>query len=595
MALDTQIQDGADSYTTRDKLLVLSLALGLGIGDWQKTANILSKSKDILSKDASEFTEAGLKQLYSQATSNGPKDGIGDDGSSTSSAIGRVREVVNRLKNQRLAEICDELEKLDAELALVKHTEEGSGTSKPADQIAAVASTDGDTAMVDSQAQGLADISDTCEQPHTSADAQATTLYTNGATDGADAKENVEKREGTTIDRFHPNQAVTDKEPETEVYSTPREMPVETEDIDMEDADALKNAQVSSSTEIRDQRPEPQGESTLLPGDESKEGVTVDISKGAAVKEAINFGKPVMEPMMGPEQARENAEVGDTVKQEVTEQDTAMAEVEDKSSAGKAEPRQEFHQSQREGREELIAVISKKEQPDQTATTAHYHHHQSHSKSTGVSSASAVITAEEQQLRNWKKNISMVWDDISGHRLGSMFISPIKSADAPNYHEVIRQPLDLKTIKNRIRDEDITTTVEFYRDIMHMLMNALMYNAEDTEVYQMAMEIIPDAQACIEQLLQTEAAVKSKPKGGAPGSGGDHVPGGSGGVVSKSEEDSAAVGSATAPMMRGRSSEELVVVVVGDESDSSVPETSSRTSTKRKRRVASERASKQLR
>ncbi|KAJ2580966.1 hypothetical protein GGH95_002316 [Coemansia sp. RSA 1836] len=96
-----------------------------------------------------------------------------------------------------------------------------------------------------------------------------------------------------------------------------------------------------------------------------------------------------------------------------------------------------------------------------------------------------------------------------------MFISPIKSADAPNYYEVIRQPLDLKTIKNRIRDEEITTTVEFYRDIMHMLMNALMYNAEDSEVYQMTMEIIPDAQACIEQLLQTEAAVNQPKAGGA--------------------------------------------------------------------------------
>ncbi|PIA19064.1 Bromodomain-containing protein [Coemansia reversa NRRL 1564] len=177
---------------------------------------------------------------------------------------------------------------------------------------------------------------------------------------------------------------------------------------------------------------------------------------------------------------------------------------------------------------------------------------------------------EQQQLRNWKKNIAMVWRDISGHRFGGMFLSPIKSSDAPHYYEVIRQPLDLKTIKNHIRDEEITTTVEFYRDIMHMLMNALMYNSEDTEVYQMTMEILPDAQACIEQLLQTEAVV-NQPKDGAGGSGTTEVAITANVVaVNKDEEDT-----------RNEDHD-------GEDSDASAP-------AKRKRRVASERASKNLR
>ncbi|KAJ1675630.1 hypothetical protein EV182_000883 [Spiromyces aspiralis] len=124
-------------------------------------------------------------------------------------------------------------------------------------------------------------------------------------------------------------------------------------------------------------------------------------------------------------------------------------------------------------------------------------------------------TRNEQQIKSWKKNISMVWQEIAAHRFGSMFINPIRAADAPNYYEIVKKPLDLKTIKNRIRDEEITTTAEFYRDIMHMFNNALMYNEEDTEVYQMTLEIIPDAQRCIEQLLQTEAMVES-PVSGIP-------------------------------------------------------------------------------
>ncbi|KAJ1915052.1 hypothetical protein H4219_004521 [Mycoemilia scoparia] len=122
-------------------------------------------------------------------------------------------------------------------------------------------------------------------------------------------------------------------------------------------------------------------------------------------------------------------------------------------------------------------------------------------------SQSKRISRSEQQLRNWKKNIGMVWQEIAGHRYGSMFLSPIKAADAPNYYEIIKKPMDLKTIKNRIRDEEITTTAEFYLDVMQMFNNALMYNQEDSEVYSMTMEIIPDAQKCIEQLLHTEIIV----------------------------------------------------------------------------------------
>ncbi|KAJ2713277.1 hypothetical protein H4R19_002333 [Coemansia spiralis] len=202
--------------------------------------------------------------------------------------------------------------------------------------------------------------------------------------------------------------------------------------------------------------------------------------------------------------------------------------------------------------------------PEPVATPVSVTESAAHSHAQGAGSRTGSLVVDEQQLRNWKKNVTMVWREISGHRYGGMFLSPIKVSDAPRYYEVIRKPLDLKTIKNRIRDEDITTTVEFYRDIMLMLQNALMYNAEDTEVHHMAMEILPDAQACIEQLLQTEAAVKQPSEGGG----------------------AAAVGADEAPVRAGLSPRDEDHD--GEDSDGSVP-------AKRRRRVASERASKHLR
>ncbi|PVU95424.1 hypothetical protein BB559_002729 [Furculomyces boomerangus] len=112
----------------------------------------------------------------------------------------------------------------------------------------------------------------------------------------------------------------------------------------------------------------------------------------------------------------------------------------------------------------------------------------------------------EIQQKRWKKNIANVWMDIYAHKLGSVFGTAIKDVDAPRYSEAIRIPMDLKQIKNKIRDNEITTTNEFYRDIMLMFQNALMYNDEDSEIYRMTLEIIPDTKLIVEQLAATELA-----------------------------------------------------------------------------------------
>ncbi|KAI9499532.1 hypothetical protein BDB00DRAFT_794370 [Zychaea mexicana] len=99
---------------------------------------------------------------------------------------------------------------------------------------------------------------------------------------------------------------------------------------------------------------------------------------------------------------------------------------------------------------------------------------------------------EQRQQKSWQKNINLLWREIANHKNGAMFMNPIKEATAPLYYEVVKHPVDLKTIKNRIRDGAIKTTVEFERDIVLMLTNSLMYNKEGTEIYQMALEMLED-------------------------------------------------------------------------------------------------------
>lgn len=49
--------------------------------------------------------------------------------------------------------------------------------------------------------------------------------------------------------------------------------------------------------------------------------------------------------------------------------------------------------------------------------------------------------------------------------------------------------MDLKTIKARVRDGLINSSLEYQRDIYLMFANSLMYNRPTSDIYRMAEEV----------------------------------------------------------------------------------------------------------
>jgi hypothetical protein len=92
----------------------------------------------------------------------------------------------------------------------------------------------------------------------------------------------------------------------------------------------------------------------------------------------------------------------------------------------------------------------------------------------------------------WQKTANMIWQKIADHRAGNLFLKPCRDKE---YRKTIRNPIFLDNVKSRIRQKVhktkkiITCTAEFHRDVMHVLANAVMYNPEDLELYQMALEL----------------------------------------------------------------------------------------------------------
>ncbi|KAJ2629578.1 hypothetical protein GGF44_004242 [Coemansia sp. RSA 1694] len=545
MPLSAISSDDADSYTTRDRLVVLSLAAALGAKDWDKIARMLNSSLQPLPSDsAREYTHNDCVRIYQDAIKRAADSGcIGDDSA-------RLYQSLCSLKGRRLDEIQARLEHIalaiedigthaDSAASRFESSAAGVDTRQSEDQTTIskplhIASHDADTSR--RQVSEIADSGILAkDEPVAEEHSVSAAELTPELEDKLSEIDREPERVTATVLAMRPlanaveshDHVDDDTHSEMSAASKPQRSPVATSFSD--DGD-LKRGSASSES-----------------GDTSDAGET---------KTALSLapGRRAVELELKPR-------VGDI-------DDDTVAAAADTEAGGMEGSGAGYDQSR-------VSVPA---------------------SSSGAKAAAPTL--DEQQMRNWKKNINTVWRDISGHRLGSMFISPIKSADAPNYYEVIRQPLDLKTIKNRIRDEEITTTVEFYRDIMHMLMNALMYNAEDSEVYQMTMEIIPDAQACIEQLLQTEAAVNQPKAGGANAA-----------VTDDDDDDddtsailpapasvpaagAAASAIATEALKSGDDESsragEVSLLHEADDSDSSVPN-------KRRRRVASERASKHLR
>ena len=92
-------------------------------------------------------------------------------------------------------------------------------------------------------------------------------------------------------------------------------------------------------------------------------------------------------------------------------------------------------------------------------------------------------------IKRFQAVISMLHSQISQHRNGNIFHNPIKDSEAPDYHEIVKRPMDLKTVKTRIKDGAISNSDDYQREIYLMFANAMMYNRPKSDIYRMAHEV----------------------------------------------------------------------------------------------------------
>jgi len=76
--------------------------------------------------------------------------------------------------------------------------------------------------------------------------------------------------------------------------------------------------------------------------------------------------------------------------------------------------------------------------------------------------------------------LNEIFENIADHCIKcdktKLFLAPVKKKDAPNYYDVIRQPMDLTSIKNKAKRLEYRTRAAFESDLSLISQNAETFN-----------------------------------------------------------------------------------------------------------------------
>lgn len=121
-----------------------------------------------------------------------------------------------------------------------------------------------------------------------------------------------------------------------------------------------------------------------------------------------------------------------------------------------------------------------------------------------TSTPTPTTTVTPQTNKKFQTVIGMVHSQISQLRGGNIFHNPIKKSEAPDYYEIVRRPMDLKTLKGKIKDGVVSSTDHFKRDVFLMFANAIMYNRPGTSVNDIAAEMMIESEKHIADFRAAE-------------------------------------------------------------------------------------------
>uniref|UniRef100_A0AAQ5YI74 Histone acetyltransferase n=1 Tax=Amphiprion ocellaris TaxID=80972 RepID=A0AAQ5YI74_AMPOC len=82
--------------------------------------------------------------------------------------------------------------------------------------------------------------------------------------------------------------------------------------------------------------------------------------------------------------------------------------------------------------------------------------------------------------------LKTILQHVKSHQNAWPFMEPVKKTEAPGYYQVIRFPMDLKTMSERLKSRYYTTRKLFMADMQRIFTNCREYNPPESEYYKCA-------------------------------------------------------------------------------------------------------------
>jgi SWI/SNF-related matrix-associated actin-dependent regulator of chromatin subfamily A protein 2/4 len=137
------------------------------------------------------------------------------------------------------------------------------------------------------------------------------------------------------------------------------------------------------------------------------------------------------------------------------------------------------------------------------------------SRNTTVAATTVTASVEPRLKRHMRKlmNIVIKYTDSDGRVLSEPFMKLPSRRELPDYYEIIKKPLDIKKILQRIDEGKFTDFDDLERDFMQLCKNAQTYNEEASLIHEdsiVLQSVFTNARQRLEQEGESDEDDKSR-------------------------------------------------------------------------------------
>uniref|UniRef100_A0A804IL62 Bromo domain-containing protein n=1 Tax=Musa acuminata subsp. malaccensis TaxID=214687 RepID=A0A804IL62_MUSAM len=111
-----------------------------------------------------------------------------------------------------------------------------------------------------------------------------------------------------------------------------------------------------------------------------------------------------------------------------------------------------------------------------------------------------------------KKLLVFILDRLQKKDTYGVFAEPVDPEELPDYHDIIKHPMDFATIRKKLSGGAYANLEQFEKDVILICSNAMQYNAPDTIYYRQARSIQELAKKNFENLRQESDDNEPEPK-----------------------------------------------------------------------------------